>query len=85
MLGMLVSPGPASQLTLHSPDALFLQHNSSGLRQRYVPRQASAVNLSTRVANAAEVARMRAELETLRAENRRLAAGGVINGKVGTD
>ncbi len=41
-------------------------------RVRHVPRQASAVNLSTRVSNA-ELARLKSELEQLRSENRRLS------------
>ncbi len=42
-------------------------------RMRIVPRQASAVNLSSRVSTA-ELARLRAEVEALRADNQRLAA-----------
>mmetsp|Transcript_1796 Transcript_1796/g.3988 ORF Transcript_1796/g.3988 Transcript_1796/m.3988 type:complete len:813 (-) Transcript_1796:985-3423(-) len=46
-------------------------HEDLPRRVRYVPRQESAVNLTGRVV-AAEVKRLTAELESLRAENRRL-------------
>jgi hypothetical protein len=51
-------------------------------RVRHVPRQSSAANLSVRGGGPAEVKRMAAEVEGLRAENRRLQAGLAVSGRV---
>lgn len=63
---------PACVLSLARPSFIFCLLCDC-LRVRHVPRQSSAVNLGTRV-GPAELKRLAAECEGLRAENRRLEA-----------